>query len=70
VTSYLTLVTNTSNSNQSLYIIIKLSLFIISLIISYFKESPIVFISITTINSFFYFNSLFNSVKSFKSSLL
>jgi len=43
---------------------------IISLIMSYFKESPIVFTGITIINSSFYFKSLFNSAKPFKSSLL
>ena len=50
--------------------IIKSPPIIISLIISYFKESPIIFISITTINPFFYFKSLFNSTKPFESSLL
>ena len=49
---------------------IKPPLIIISLIMSYFKESPIVFASITTINPSFYFGSLFNSVKPFKSGLL
>jgi hypothetical protein len=43
---------------------------IISLIMSYFKKSPIIFASIIIINPFFYFKSLFNSVKPFKSGLL
>jgi hypothetical protein len=70
VTPRLTLDTNTSNNNQSLYMIIKPPLIIISPITSYFKESPIIFTSITTINSSFYFKSLFNGAKPFKSSLL
>jgi hypothetical protein len=70
VTPCLTLVTNASGSNQSLYITAELSLIIISLIMSYFKESPIVFASVTTINPSFYFGSLFNGVKLFKSGLL
>jgi hypothetical protein len=70
VTPRLTLVTNASSSNQSLYITAELSLVIISLIMSYFKESPIVFTSVIIINPFFYFSSLFNSAKLFKSSLL
>ena len=70
MTLRLTLDTNTSSSNQSLHIIIKLPLIIISLIISCFKESPIIFTSITAINSSFYFESLFNGVKPFESSLL
>jgi hypothetical protein len=70
VTPRLTLVTNTSSSNQSLYITAKPSPVIISLIMSYFKESLIVFTSITTINPSFYFGSLFNGAKPFKSSLL
>jgi hypothetical protein len=70
VTPCLTLVTNTSSSNQSLYITAKPSPIIISLIMSYFKESLIVFTSITTINPSFYFSSLFNGAKPFKSSLL
>jgi hypothetical protein len=70
VTPCLTLVINTSSSNQSLYITTKPSLIIISLIISCFKESPIVFVSIIIINPSFYFSSLFNSAKPFKSSLL
>jgi hypothetical protein len=37
---------------------------------SYFKESPIVFASVTTINPSFYFGSLFNGAKPFKSGLL
>jgi hypothetical protein len=43
---------------------------IISLIMSYFKESPIVFTGVTTINPSFYFRSLFNGAKPFESSLL
>jgi hypothetical protein len=70
VTPRLTLVTNTSSSNQSLYITAKPSPVIISPIMSYFKESLIVFTSITTINPSFYFGSLFNGAKPFKSSLL
>ena len=70
MTPRLTLDTNTSGSNQSLYITIKLPLIIIFLIISYFKESLIIFTSITTINPSFYFRSLFNSTKPFKSGLL
>jgi hypothetical protein len=70
VTSYLTLNTNTSNNNQSLYITIKPPPIIISLITFYFKESFIIFISITIINPSFYFKSLFNGAKLFKSSLL
>jgi hypothetical protein len=70
VTPRLTLVINTSSSNQSSHITTKLSPVIISLIMSYFKESLIVFTSITTINPSFYFGSLFNSAKPFKSSLL
>jgi hypothetical protein len=46
------------------------SLIIISPIMSYFKESPIVFAGVTTINPSFYFGSLFNGAKPFKSSLL
>ena len=70
MTPRLTLNTNISNSNQSLYITIKPPLIIISLIMSYFKESLIVFISVIIINPFFYFKSLFNGAKPFKSSLL
>ena len=70
MTPRLTLNTNISNSNQSLYITIKPPPIIISLIISYFKESSIIFTNITIINPFFYFKSLFNSVKPFKSGLL
>jgi hypothetical protein len=61
---------NINNSNQSLYIIIKPPSIIISLIISYFKESPIIFTGIAAINPSFYFRSLFNSAKLFKSGLL
>jgi hypothetical protein len=70
VTPRLTLNTNTSNSNQSLYITIKPPPIIISLIMSYFKESPIIFTGVTIINPFFYFRSLFNGAKPFKSGLL
>jgi hypothetical protein len=70
VTPRLTLVTNASGSNQSPHITAKLSPVIISLIMSYFKESPIVFAGVTVINSSFYFSSLFNSAKPFKSGLL
>jgi hypothetical protein len=70
VTPRLTLVTNASSSNQSPYITAELSPVIISPIMSYFKESPIVFAGVIIINSSFYFNSLFNSAKPFKSSLL
>jgi hypothetical protein len=37
---------------------------------SCFKESPIVFAGVAAINPSFYFRSLFNSAKPFKSSLL
>jgi hypothetical protein len=70
MTPRLTLIININNSNQSLYIIIKPLLIIISFIISYFKESLIIFAGIIIIDSFFYFESLFNNVKPFKSSLL
>jgi hypothetical protein len=49
---------------------IKPSPIIISPIISCFKESLIVFTSVTTINPSFYFSSLFNGAKLFKSGLL
>ena len=70
MTLYLTLNTNINNSNQSLYITIKLPLIIISPIISYFKESPIIFTGVAIINPSFYFRSLFNGAKPFKSGLL
>jgi hypothetical protein len=70
VTPRLTLVINASRGNQSPYITAEPSPVIISLIMSYFKESPIVFASVTAINSSFYFGSLFNSAKPFKSGLL
>ena len=70
MTPCLTLDTNTSNSNQSLYITIKPPPIIISLITPYFKESLIIFAGVIIINPSFYFKSLFNSVKPFKSSLL
>ena len=70
MTPRLTLVTNASGSNQSPYITAELSPIIISLIMSCFKESPIVFTSVIIINSSFYFGSLFNSAKLFKSGLL
>jgi hypothetical protein len=49
---------------------IELPLIIISLIMSCFKESLIVFAGIATINPSFYFGSLFNGAKPFKSGLL
>jgi len=70
VTPRLTLDINTNSNNQSLHVTIKPPLIIISLITSYFKESPIIFAGITTINPFFYFKSLFNGAKPFESSLL
>jgi hypothetical protein len=70
VTPRLTLDINASNSNQSLYMTIKPPPIIISLITSYFKESPIIFASVITINPSFYFKSLFNGAKPFKSGLL
>jgi hypothetical protein len=70
VTPRLTLDINASGNNQSLYITIKPPLIIISFITSYFKESLIIFTSITIINPSFYFKSLFNSAKPFKSGLL
>jgi type VI protein secretion system component Hcp len=70
VTPRLTLVTNANSGNQSLYITAELSPVIISPIMSYFKESLIVFTSVIIINSSFYFSSLFNSAKLFKSGLL
>ena len=53
MTPCLTLVTNASSNNQSLYITAELSLVIISLIMSYFKESPIVFAGVIIIKPFF-----------------
>jgi hypothetical protein len=70
VTPRLTLDINTSSSNQSLYITIKPPPIIISPIMFYFKESLIVFTGVTAINPSFYFRSLFNSAKPFKSGLL
>ena len=70
VTPRLTLITNINNSNQSLYVTIKPPLIIISFIMSYFKESLIIFTGVTVINPSFYFKSLFNNVKPFKSGLL
>ena len=70
MTPRLTLDTNASGSNQSLYMTIEPPPIIISLITSYFKESPIVFTGITTTNPSFYFGSLFNGAKPFKSGLL
>jgi hypothetical protein len=70
VTPRLTLDTNTSGNNQSLYITIKPPPIIISLITSYFKESLIIFTGVAAINSSFYFGSLFNSAKPFESGLL
>jgi hypothetical protein len=49
---------------------IKPPLIIISLITSYFKESPIIFTSVTIINPSFYFKSLFNGAKLFENGLL
>ena len=49
---------------------IKPPLIIISFIMSYFKESLIIFTGVIIINPSFYFKSLFNSVKPFESSLL
>jgi hypothetical protein len=43
---------------------------IISLITSYFKESLIIFAGIIIIDPSFYFKSLFDGVKLFKSGLL
>ena len=45
-------------------------LIIISLIISYFKESLIIFAGVIIIDPSFYFKSLFNNVKPFKNSFL
>ena len=70
MTFYLILIININNNNQSLYIIIKLLLIIISFIMSYFKESLIIFAGLTIINLSFYFKSLFNNVKPFKGGLL
>jgi hypothetical protein len=70
VTPYLTLNTNTSGSNQSLHMTIKPPPIIISLIMSCFKESPIIFAGVITIDPSFYFRSLFNGVKLFESGLL
>jgi hypothetical protein len=70
VTPRLTLNINTSSGNQSLYVTIKLPPIIISPIMSYFKESPIIFAGVAAINPSFYFGSLFNSAKPFKSGLL
>jgi hypothetical protein len=69
VTPCLTLVTNASGSNQSSYITAKPSL-VISPIMSCFKESLIIFAGVAIINPSFYFGSLFNSAKPFKSGLL
>jgi hypothetical protein len=70
VTPRLTLNINASGGNQSLYITIKPPPVIISPIISCFKESPIIFAGVTTINPSFYFRSLFNGAKPFESGLL
>jgi hypothetical protein len=70
VTPRLTLVTNASSSNQSLHVTVELLPVIISFIMSYFKESPIVFAGVIAVDSSFYFKSLFNSVKPFESGLL
>jgi len=70
VTPRLTLVINANNSNQSLYVTVELLPVIISFIMSYFKESLIVFAGVTIIDPFFYFKSLFDGAKPFESSLL
>ena len=70
MTPRLTLVINASNSNQSLHVIVELLLVIISFIMSCFKESLIIFTGVIIINSSFYFKSLFNNVKLFKSGFL
>jgi hypothetical protein len=70
VTPRLTLDTNASGGNQSLYVTIKPPPIIISLIMSYFKESLIIFAGVAIINPSFYFRSLFNGAKPFKSGLL
>jgi hypothetical protein len=70
VTPRLTLDTNTSGGNQSLHVTIELPPVIISLIMSCFKESLIVFAGVIIIDSSFYFGSLFNGAKPFKSGLL
>jgi hypothetical protein len=70
VTPRLTLDTNASGGNQSLHVTIESPPIIISLITSYFKESPIVFAGIAAINPSFYFGSLFNGAKPFESGLL
>jgi len=49
---------------------VELLLVIISLIMSCFKESLIVFAGVAAIDPSFYFKSLFNGVKPFESSLL
>jgi hypothetical protein len=49
---------------------IKPPLVIISFIMSCFKESLIIFAGVAIINPSFYFKSLFNGVKLFKSGLL
>jgi hypothetical protein len=70
VTPCLTLVINASSGNQSLYMTAEPSSIIISPIMSCFKESLIVFASVAAINPSFYFGSLFNGAKPFKSGLL
>jgi hypothetical protein len=70
VTPCLTLVINTSGGNQSPYVTAKLSPVIISLIMSCFKESSMVFAGVAAIDPSFYFGSLFNGAKPFKSGLL
>ena len=70
MTPRLTLVINANNSNQSLYVTVELLPVIISFIMSYFKESLIVFAGVIIINSSFYFKPLFNNVKPFESGLL
>jgi hypothetical protein len=70
VTPRLTLVTNASSSNQSLHVTVELLPVIISLIMSCFKESLIVFTGVTVVDPSFYFKSLFDGVKPFESGLL
>jgi hypothetical protein len=70
VTPRLTLVTNANGGNQSLHVTVEPLPVIISLIMSCFKESPIVFAGVTAVDLSFYFKSLFNGAKPFKSGLL
>ena len=70
VTPRLTLVTNASGGNQSLHVTVEPLLVIISLIMSCFKESLIIFAGVTVIDPSFYFKSLFDGAKPFESGLL